>query len=277
MARALDDGMPTDLAGTMTYTTYLQLDRLLDCQVTRSNPPHHDELLFIVVHQTTELWFKLLVHELRAAIAALEADDGSMALKVLARVKNIQRQLFDQWNVLETLTPSEYTQFRSVLGSSSGFQSVQYRSVEFLLGNKDAKMVGYHGHDDAAQAELRALLHAPSLYDVALRWMARRGLPVPEEVLSRDVTLPHTPHEGVVEAFRQVYADPEGWWGVYNLAEKLVDIEENFSLWRYRHVKVVQRVIGFKPGTGGSSGVSFLMKMVDHSFFPELWSVRTAL
>lgn len=277
MARAIEGGMPTDLSGTMTYTSYLQLDRLLDCQRTLSDPPHHDELLFIVIHQTTELWFKLLVHELKAVLAALRDDDASMALKILARVKNIQRQLFDQWNVLETLTPSEYTQFRGVLGSSSGFQSVQYRSVEFLLGNKDAAMVRYHHHDPAAEAELEALLAQPGLYDAALAWMARRGLPIPQDVLARDVRQAHVAHPGVVEAFRLVYADPDAWWDVYNLAEKLVDVEENFSLWRFRHVKVVQRVIGFKTGTGGSSGVPFLMKMVDHSFFPELWQVRSSL
>jgi tryptophan 2,3-dioxygenase len=277
MSRAIEAGMPTDLAGTMTYATYLQLDTLLTCQRTLSDPPHHDELLFIVVHQTTELWFKLLVHELEAATRALGEGDAALALKILARVKNIQRQLFDQWNVLETLTPSEYTQFRGVLGSSSGFQSVQYRSVEFLLGNKDPQMVAYHRHDPAAVAALEARLAAPSLYDVALRWLASQGVPVPEDVLTRDVREPHRAHPGVVEAFRAVYADPDRWWAAYNLAEKLVDVEENFSLWRFRHMKVVQRIIGFKTGTGGSSGVPFLARVVDHSFFPELWQVRTSL
>jgi tryptophan 2,3-dioxygenase len=277
MARELEPGIVRDLGHTMTYTEYLQLDRLLACQRPLSAPMHHDELLFIIIHQTTELWFKLVVHELQAALDRVAHDDLEPAFKILARVKHIQRALFDQWNVLETLTPSEYTQFRGVLGSSSGFQSVQYRTVEFLLGNKDERMVRYHEHDPEAVAALEKALAAPSLYDAFLAYLARQGLPVPAEVLERDVRVPHVAHPGVVEVFRQIYADPERHWAAYDMCEKLVDLEENFSLWRFRHMKVVARIIGFKAGTGGSSGVSFLRQMIDHVFFPELWQVRTAL
>lgn len=275
--RELEEGMVRDLAKTMTYSDYLQLDRLLGCQRTLSDPPHHDELLFIVIHQTTELWFKLVVHELEAALRYLAEDELGQAIKVLARVKHIQRQLFDQWGVLTTLTPSEYTQFRDTLGSSSGFQSVQYRTVEFLLGNKDPKMVDYHRHDPEAVAQLEGALNRPSLYRAFLEHLARQGLPVHADVLARDPALPHAVHPSVREALLRVYQAPETWWRQYDLAEKLVDMEEAFSLWRFRHMKVVSRVIGFKRGTGGSSGVPFLRKMVDHEFFPELWQVRTHL
>lgn len=275
--RELEPGVHTDLADRMTYSGYLCLDRLLSCQKPLSSPPHHDELLFIIIHQTTELWFKLVVHELRGAIAAVRADDLEPAFKILARVKHIQAQLIDQWSVLATLTPSEYTQFRGVLGSSSGFQSVQYRTVEFLLGNKDERMARLHGHDDAARAELEAALATPSLYDEFLRHLARRGLPVPAEVLERDVRTPHRSHPGVIEVLRTIYADPKSRWDAYEMCEKLVDVEESFAHWRFRHMKVVERVIGYKTGTGGSSGVPFLRQMIDHRFFPELWEVRTHL
>jgi tryptophan 2,3-dioxygenase len=277
MSRPLDPEMPTDLSDRMTYADYLQLDKLLDCQHPLSSPPHHDELLFIIQHQTTELWFKLIVHELLAARSFIQEDRIDAACKVLARVKHIQTQLFQQWSVLATLTPSEYTQFRNVLGSSSGFQSIQYRMVEFLLGNKDAKMVGYHRHDPEAVRALTDILEVPSLYQTFLQHLARQGLSVPAEVIDTDWTVPHTEHPGVIDVLGQVYADPEQHWDAYNMCEKLVDVEEHFSLWRFRHMKVVQRVIGFKRGTGGSAGVPFLRKMVDHVFFPELWQVRTAL
>jgi tryptophan 2,3-dioxygenase len=267
---------PAGTAG-MTYTQYLRLDELLACQTPLSTPPHHDELLFIIQHQTTELWLKLVVHELRAALVAVESDDLEPAFKILARVKHIQQQLFNQWSVLETLTPSEYTQFRGGLGTSSGFQSVQYRLVEYLLGNRDAQLVRYHQADPAAHAALVDALRRPSLYDAFLQHLARQGLPVPAEVLTRDVSTTHVAHPGVVAVFETIYRDPKTWWAAYNMAEKLVDIEENFSLWRFRHMKVVQRVIGFKTGTGGSSGVPFLRQMVDHVLFPELWQVRTQL
>lgn len=275
--RPLEPGVRTDLADRMTYTGYLQLDRLLDCQHPLSDPPHHDEMLFIIIHQTTELWFKLVVHELREAVRAVRADDLEPAFKILARVKHVQAQLISQWSVLATLTPSEYTQFRGVLGTSSGFQSVQYRTVEFLLGNKDERMVHMHRHDPAAVAELELALAQPSLYDEFLRHLARRGLPVPREVLEHDVSKPHESHPGVIEALRIVYADPKARWDAYEMSEKLVDVEESFAHWRFRHMKVVERVIGYKTGTGGSSGVPFLRQMIDHRFFPELWAVRTHL
>jgi tryptophan 2,3-dioxygenase len=277
MTRPIEPTMPAAGAAGMTYTEYLQLPTLLGCQHTLSTPPHHDELLFIIQHQTTELWLKLIVHELRAALDRVAADDLEPAFKILARVKHIQANMFQQWSTLETLTPSEYTQFRSVLGSSSGFQSVQYRLVEFLLGNKDRAMIQYHKHDDAAVADLEATLTAPSLYDAYLRHLARAGLPIPAEVLERDITVPHQANAQVLAVFQTIYRDPTTWWAAYNMAEKLIDVEENFSLWRFRHMKVVQRVIGFKRGTGGSSGVNFLRQMIDHTFFPELWQVRTEL
>ena len=275
--REIEAGMADNVARNMTYGDYLQLDALLSCQRTLSDPPHHDELLFIIIHQTTELWFKLVVHELTAALDAVEVSDLQRASKILARVKHIQGQLYDQWGVLATLTPSEYTQFRDVLGTSSGFQSVQYRSVEFLLGNRDPQMLTVHASRPADHARLAAILERPSLYDAFLAYLARQGLPVPAEVLGRDTRQPHTPHDGVVDVFRTIYQAPESYWPAYEMAETLLDVEEQFSLWRFRHMKVVQRVIGFKRGTGGSSGVSFLKKMVDHVFFPELWSVRTTL
>jgi tryptophan 2,3-dioxygenase len=275
--RTIEPEMPAARTAGMTYAEYLQLDRLLDSQRPLSTPPHHDELLFIIQHQTTELWFKLIVHELAAAMARVQADDLEPAFKILARVKHIQFQLFNQWSVLETLTPSEYTQFRSNLGTSSGFQSVQYRTVEFMLGNKDRAMIEYHRHDPEATARLTAALEAPSLYDSFLHYLHRQGLPIPAEVMARDLSQTHVSHPGVIDVLRTIYQDPQTWWAAYNMAEKLVDVEENFSLWRFRHMKVVQRVIGFKRGTGGSSGVHFLRQMIDHTLFPELWQVRTEL
>ncbi|MCB9666332.1 MAG: tryptophan 2,3-dioxygenase [Alphaproteobacteria bacterium] len=277
MAREIEAEMGAAPSGELTYAGYLQLDRLLSCQQTLSPGPHHDELLFVIIHQTTELWFKLALHELRAALAAVEADDLATAFKILARVKHIQRCLFDQWGVLETLTPSEYVQFRGVLGRSSGFQSVQYRTLEFLLGHKDPAMLRYFASDDEASATLQAALDRPSIYQAFLAWLARHRHPVPADVLARDPAVPWVKHDGVVEVFRRIYADPQAHWEAYNMCEKLVDLEENVSLWRYRHVMVVQRVIGFKRGTGGSSGVSFLKKMIDVQLYPELWAVRTEL
>ena len=273
--RPIEEGVTTDLAGEMTYGSYLELDRLLSAQHPVSE--HHDEMLFIVQHQVTELWLKLLIHELRSAIALFGVDDLPPALKRLARVKHIQKQLFEQWSVLETLTPIEYAQFRGRLGHASGFQSLQYRTVEFLLGNKNPGMVRVFSHDPVARDQLTADLAAPSLYDEFLRYLARQGHPVPPERVERDWSQPYTAHPGVVEVFRLVYDDPEHHWAAYETSEELVDVEESFQLWRFRHVKTVERVIGFKRGTGGSSGVAFLRKALELTFFPELLAVRTEI
>jgi tryptophan 2,3-dioxygenase len=273
--RPLEPGVTTDLSGRLSYAGYLGLDRLLDAQNPLSD--HHDELLFIIQHQVTELWLKLLIHELRSAIALIGADDLPPALKRLARVKHILRQMFEQWAVLETLTPIEYAQFRRHLGAASGFQSLQYRTVEFLLGNKNPAMVAVFAHDPAGHASLAADLAAPSLYDEFLRHLARAGYPVPARVVERDWSQPYRPDPGVVEVLRRVYAEPEEHWQVYETAEELVDLEESFQLWRFRHMKTVERIIGFKRGTGGSSGVSFLRQALDLTFFPELLAVRTEI
>jgi tryptophan 2,3-dioxygenase len=220
---------------------------------------------------------RLIIHELSSAIEDLRADATGPCLKKLARVKQIQRQLFEQWGVLETLTPSEYARFRGVLGDASGFQSLQYRIVEFLLGNKNAELVEVFGHDPEAQARLREVLEAPSLYDEFLRYLARHGHAVPVHLLERDVRRAHTFDEGLVEVFRQVYEAPHDHWAEYETCEELVDIEENFQLWRFRHLKTVERTIGFKRGTGGSSGVAFLREALSLTFFPELYAVRTEI
>ena len=275
--RDLEAGLELDLKDRLTYGGYLHLDRLLSAQQPLSNPPHHDEMLFIVQHQVAELWMKLLVHELRAAIADLQRDDIDTCLKILARVKQVQRQLFEQWAVLETLTPSEYLQFRQVLGPASGFQSLQYRLVEFLLGNKNAGMLRVFEHDAEARAQLDAALRAPSLYDEFLRYLARRGHAVPPALSERDWSLPHARDERLVPVFKRIYEDTAQFWQEYHLCEQLVDVEESFQLWRFRHMKTVERIIGFKRGTGGSSGVAFLKKALDLTFFPELLEVRTVL
>jgi tryptophan 2,3-dioxygenase len=275
--RPLESEIEVDLRDRTTYGGYLHLDTLLSAQQPLSNPPLHDEMLFIVQHQVAELWMKLLVHELRAAIESLARDDVNAALKILARVKQVQRQLFEQWAVLETLTPSEYMQFRPVLGPSSGFQSLQYRLVEFLLGNKNAGMLKVFDHDPAAQATLRAQLEAPSLYDEFLRHLARRGHPIPAECLERDLTLPHAHVAGLVGVFKRIYENAPEFWSEYHLCEQLVDVEESFQLWRFRHMKTVERIIGYRRGTGGSSGVAFLKKALDLTFFPELLEVRTVI
>jgi len=218
-----------------------------------------------------------MIHELRAAIGFVRDDRLEACFKILARVKLIQRQLFEQWAVLETLTPSEYEAFRPVLGSSSGFQSAQYRAVEFLLGNKQPAMIDVFRYDPAIHAELSALLHAPSLYDEFLRHLGRRGLPVPAACRERDWSLPRAKSDELVQVFKLVYDAPERWWDAYEMAEKLVDVEESFQLWRFRHLKTVERIIGHKPGTGGSSGVGFLKRALEHQFFPELIDVRTVM
>jgi tryptophan 2,3-dioxygenase len=273
--RDLESGIETDLNGKMTYGGYLQLDTLLSAQ--RPLTGHHDEMLFIVQHHVAELWMKLVIHELKAAVAHLREDDVDTCLKVLARVKHVQRQLFEQWAVLETLTPAEYLEFRDQLGSSSGFQSLQYRMIEFMLGNKHADMLNVFAHDPAAQATLRAVLEAPSLYDEFLAYLARRGHAVPAELLDRDWTLPYHRNEGLQPVFKRIYENRATYWAEYHMCEQLVDMEESFQLWRFRHMKTVERIIGRRRGTGGSSGVSFLKKALELEFFPELLDVRTVL
>lgn len=275
--REIEESITTDFSSQMSYGDYLQLDTLLSAQRPLSDPPQHDELLFIVQHQTSELWLKLMVHELRSARALLATDELAPALKRLARVKHIQHTLTDQWSVLATLTPSEYAEIRPFLATSSGFQSAQYREVEFLLGNKDAEMVRVFGHDPAVQAELQTLLGQKSLYDEFLAYLARAGYPVPEELLDRDWTQKHRSNPGLVRLLADVYAEPEKHWGVYETCEELVDLEDNFQEWRFRHLQVVQRTIGHKTGTGGSSGVDFLRRALDLTFFPELYEVRTLI
>jgi tryptophan 2,3-dioxygenase len=275
VVRPIEDGVATDLRDELTYAGYLQLPTLLSAQQPVSD--HHDEMLFIVQHQVTELWLKQLIHELRSAIALIEADDLSPALKRLARVKAIQRQMFEQWSVLETLTPVEYVQFRDSLGRASGFQSPQYRTVEFLLGNKNPAMIAVFDHDRVLHDALLADLAAPSVYDAFLRFLSRRGHDVPAAVLDRDLAQPYVSHAGVTEVLRRIYADPTTHWDAYEMCEELVDVEESFQLWRFRHLKTVERIIGFKRGTGGSSGVHFLQKALELTFFPELRDVRTQL
>jgi len=273
----LEPGIATDLDGRMTYGDYLQLPILLSAQQPRSLPPHHDEMLFIVQHQTSELWLKLMIHELRAAMACLRKDDVDSTLKILARVKQVQRQLYEQWAVLATLTPAEYHEFREILGPSSGFQSLQYRVVEFMLGNKHGDMLKVFAHNPSDFEALRQVYEAPSLYDEFLRFLARRGHAVPAELLDRDFTGPYPRSDALLPALKRIYDAPHDHWPEYHLCEQLVDIEENFQLWRFRHMKTVERIIGYKPGTGGSSGVAFLRRALEQTFFPELLEVRTLL
>ena len=275
--RALEQGVQRDFTRAMSYGDYLGLDQLLSAQHPRSQPPQHDELLFIIQHQTSELWLKLMLHELRSARSLLASDELAPALKRLARVKHIQKTLIEQWSVLATLTPSEYAQIRPFLATSSGFQSWQYRAVEFLLGNKNAEMVQVFDHDPDARSLLEGLLHEPSLYDEFLRFLSWRGYAVPADLLDRDFSQPYLLHEGLVDVFAEVYAAPHDHWGVYETCEELVDVEDNFQEWRFRHLQVVTRTIGHKRGTGGSSGVDFLRRALDLTFFPELYAVRTRI
>ncbi len=273
--RALEDGIHTDLAGRMTYAGYLRLDRLLAAQEPLSVPPHHDEMLFIVQHQVSELWLKLLIHELTAAIAHLRGDRVWQFGKATARCKQVLRQLTEQWSVLETLTPSEYMEFRDILGPSSGFQSLQYRTVEFLMGNKNAAMMQVFAHDPDGQAALRGVLETPALYDEFLRYLARWGHAVPHAHLARDVTRTHVSDPALLPVFEAIYEDTDRYWREYALCEDMVDLESQFQLWRFRHMRTVMRIIGFKRGTGGSSGVGFLRQALELTFFPELFEVRT--
>lgn len=275
--RPLESGIVTDLSGRMTYGSYLALDQLLSAQHPVSEPQHHDEMLFIIQHQTTELWLKQLVHELCSARELLASDDLREALKRIARIKRIQDVMTQQWSVLATLTPTEYAQFRGALGNSSGFQSVQYRAVEFALGNKNEKMLSVFSDHPANLAILTAEWEKPTLYDEFLRLAARRGLPIPSDVLERDVREPYRETPALVSAIREIYQNPGTYWDLYEACEDLVDLEDNFQFWRFRHLKTVARTIGMKVGTGGSSGVGFLQRALDLTFFPELYTVRTEI
>ena len=270
-----EEGAKTDFTQDMSYGDYLQLDAVLNAQHLRSSD--HNEMLFIVQHQTSELWMKLMLHELQAAIAQVAADELGSAFKMLARVSRILEQLVHAWDVLATMTPPEYSAIRRHLASSSGFQSWQYRCIEFALGNKNAAMLRPHAHRPDLLARVQAAWEAPSLYDESLRLLARRGLPVPDGHRERDWRQPYEASDGVEQAWLVVYRDPKRYWDLYQLGEELTDLEDAFRLWRFRHLTTVERVIGFKRGTGGTSGVGYLRKMLDVVLFPEIWKLRTDL
>jgi tryptophan 2,3-dioxygenase len=269
------EGVHWDLGESLSYGEYLHLDEVLGAQQPLSG--QHDEMLFIVMHQASELWMKLCIHELRAAIALVRRDELDPAFKMLARVSRVQMQLAQSWDVLSTMTPADYSAFRASLGRSSGFQSYQYRTLEYLIGNRNAAMIEVHRRSPAVYAELRAALESPSLYDECVRLLARRGFAIPAGHLERDFSLPYVESEQVREAWLAVYLDVDRHWDLYELAEKLVDLDQRFQLWRFAHLKTVERIIGYKRGTGGTSGVAYLAKALDLRFFPELWSVRTAI
>ena len=270
-----DEKAQLDFSKSMSDGDYLQLDTILSAQKPLSPAP--DELLFIIQHQTSELWMKLMLHELGGAIAAIASDQLPPAFKMLARVSRIMEQLVHAWDVLATMTPPEYSKIRPYLGQSSGFQSWQYRCVEFRLGNKNAAMLKPHEHSALRLAQVQQAYESPSLYDEALRLLARRGLPVPASHTQRDWTLPYAENAQVEQAWLTVYRDPEHHWDLYQLGEELTDLEDAFRLWRFRHVTTVERIIGFKRGTGGTGGVSYLRKMLDVVLFPEIWKLRTDL
>ncbi|MBF6615262.1 MAG: tryptophan 2,3-dioxygenase [Candidimonas sp.] len=264
-----------DFSSDMSYGDYLHLDELLGAQHPLS--PEHNEMLFIVQHQTSELWMKLMLHELAGAMQNLAADRLQPCFKMLARVSKIMEQLVHAWDVLATMTPPEYSALRPYLAKSSGFQSFQYRQIEFALGNKNAAMLKPHAHRPELLAQVQRMYESPSLYDEALKTLARHGLPVPANYLQRDWTLAYVASAEVEQAWLTVYRQPEQYWDLYQLGEKLTDLEDAFRLWRFRHVTTVERIIGFKRGTGGTSGVSYLRKMLDVVLFPELWKLRTDL
>lgn len=269
------EGARTDFSDQMSYGDYLALDAVLTAQHPLTDA--QDELLFIIQHQTSELWMKLAIREITAARDAIREGRLQPAFKMLARVSRIFEQLNNAWDVLRTMTPSDYTTFRDALGPSSGFQSYQYRQIEFMLGNRNHAMLRPHAHRDDITEMLKAELATPSLYDEALALLAREGIAVPDAVLSRDVSAPYEAHDDVIAAWHRVYSAPEKHWPLYELAEKLVDFEDYFRRWRFNHVTTVERVIGFKRGTGGTGGVSYLKKMLEVELFPELWRVRTTL
>ena len=269
------EGATMAFDGRMSYGDYLKLDAILTAQAPLSDA--HDELLFIVQHQTSELWMRLAIHEIGAARAAIREDRLQPAMKMLARVSRIFEQLNSAWDVLRTMTPADYSHFRDRLGQSSGFQSWQYRLIEYMLGNRNHAMVRPHAHRPEIIAKLEAELAIPSLYDEVLRLVSRQGIAIPSEVLARDVSRTHQPDAGVMAAWKQVYQEPEAHWALYEVGEKLVDFEDYFRRWRFNHVTTVERVIGFKRGTGGTAGISYLKRMLEVELFPELWHVRTEL
>jgi tryptophan 2,3-dioxygenase len=271
----MDEKAKLDFSQSMSYGDYLQIDTILSAQKPLS--PNHNEMLFIIQHQTSELWMKLMLHEMGAAIACVANDQLPTAFKMLARVSKIMEQLVHAWDVLATMTPPEYSAIRPYLGQSSGFQSFQYRCVEFSLGNKNSAMLKPHAHHPERMALVQAAFSAPSLYDETLRLLARRGLPVPSSHTQRDWTMPYAENDQVEHAWLSVYRNPEKYWDLYQLGEELADLEDAFRLWRFRHVTTVERIIGFKRGSGGTSGVGYLRKMLDVVLFPEIWRLRTDL
>jgi tryptophan 2,3-dioxygenase len=273
--RELEQSIHTDLKGRMTYGQYLHLDDILNAQYCLSE--EHDEMLFIIIHQASELWLKLAGHEVEAAIRNLQGENFRHAFKVIARVKLILTQLTQSWSILSTMTPVDYLKFRETLGPASGFQSYSYRKLEFLLGNKNKKLIEVHRHDATVYEDLKRVLEQPGLYDVVLRKLSDVGFDIDAAKLERDFSLPYEPNESVQAAWFAIYSDPDKYFELYELAEKLVDIEDSFQNWRFKHMYTVQRIIGSRPGTGGSSGVPFLKKAIETSFFPELFAIRTDL
>lgn len=269
------DGAETDFSGRMSYGDYLHLDAILSAQAPLSASP--DEMLFVIQHQTSELWMKLAIHEISSAMAAIHAGELRPAFKMLTRVARIFEQLNSAWDVLRTMTPSEYTRFRGALGQSSGFQSWQYRAIEFLAGNRNPAMLKPHAHDPAVTARLEAILARPSLYDEALLLLGREGFDIGEDAARADWRSTRAENAHVLAAWKTVYTAPERHWALYELAEKLVDFEDYFRRWRFNHVTTVERIIGLKRGTGGTAGVSYLRRMLEVELFPELWKVRTEL
>ncbi|WP_419959864.1 tryptophan 2,3-dioxygenase [Psychrobacillus sp. BM2] len=270
-----ESGIHTDFSDDMTYGEYLQLDNLLSSQIRLSG--HHDEMLFIIIHQVSELWMKLILHELTSAIQAIQADKMQSAFKMLARVTKIQTQIIQAWDVLSTLTPAEYLEFRDKLGKASGFQSFQYRQIEFALGYKTKHILKIYEQEKDLYEDLNAAFHAPSIYDVSIQALARAGFTINPQLLNRDYSISYVGDESVANAWKEVYQNVDQYWNLYQLAEKLVDVEDWLQQWRFRHMKTVERIIGFKKGTGGSSGVNYLRNVLDHRFFPELWDLRTNL
>ncbi|HEX4387286.1 MAG TPA: tryptophan 2,3-dioxygenase [Steroidobacteraceae bacterium] len=270
-----DEAVHWDLGSSLSYGQYLHLEKLLAAQ--RPVSSEHNEMLFIIVHQVSELWMRLMLHELTAALACVQRDDIGPALKMLARISRTQTQLISVWDVLSTLTPFEYSAFRNELGRSSGFQSVQYRLLEFILGNKNPEMLAVHQREPQAFETLKRALEAPSLYDEVLRLLSRRGYEIPQDYLVRDFSQPYKASKQVAGAWLGVYHNAGSGWDLYELAEKLIDLDHNFQLWRFHHLKTVERIIGYKRGTGGTGGVSYLAKALELKFFPELWQIRTSM